>query len=104
MLRGSKNETLEKAFRRHQNQVAVQKNSPKFKAAASATAVPNTIVGVPKCLQEALGHLKESVERFNTQGPLPKHPVFGKLTKEQTTQLNCKHCAMHLSFAHPTKA
>ena len=58
----------------------------------------------PKCLQEALGHLKESVERFNTQGPLPKHPVFGKLTKEQTTQLNCKHCAMHLSFVHPTKA
>ena len=55
MLRGSKNETLEKAFRRHQNQVAVQKNSPKFKAAASATAVPNTIgttvgvLGVPKC-------------------------------------------------------
>ena len=52
MLRGSKNETLEKAFRRHQNPVAVQKNSPKFKAAASATAGPNTIgttVGVPKC-------------------------------------------------------
>ena len=48
MLRGSKNETLEKAFRRHQNPVAGQKNSPKFKAAASATAVPNTIVVVPK--------------------------------------------------------
>ena len=46
MLRGSKNETLEKAFRRHQNPVAVQKNSPKFKSAASATAVPNTIVSV----------------------------------------------------------
>ena len=49
MLRGSKNETLEKAFRRHQNPVAVQKNSPKFKSAASATAVPNTIVVVPNC-------------------------------------------------------
>ena len=47
MLRGSKNETLEKAFRRHQNPVAVQKNSPKFKSAASATAVPNTIAVVP---------------------------------------------------------
>ena len=55
MLRGSKNETLQKAFRRNQNPVAVQKNSPKFKSAASATAVPNTIgttVGVPKCSGE----------------------------------------------------
>ena len=47
MLRGSKNETLEKAFRRHQNPVAVQKNSPKFKSAASATAGPNTVGVVP---------------------------------------------------------
>jgi len=52
-------------------------------------------------VQTALAHLKESVDRFNTQGPLPKHPVFGTLTKEQATQLNCEHCAMHLSFAHP---
>ena len=54
MLRGSKNETLEKAFRRHQNPVAVQKNSPKLKSAASATAVPNTIVGAPKCFRPEL--------------------------------------------------
>ena len=52
-------------------------------------------------VQEALAHLRESVERFNTEGPLAKHPLFGKLTTEQTTQLNCKHCAMHLSFVHP---
>ena len=51
-------------------------------------------------VQESLAHLKESVERFSTVGPLPKHPLFGKLTTEQVTQLNCKHCAMHLSFVH----
>ena len=55
-------------------------------------------------VKESLAHLKKSVERFNTKGPLPKHPVFGKLSKEQTTQLNCKHCAMHLSFVHPAEA
>ena len=52
-------------------------------------------------VQEALAHLKESVERFNSVGPLPKHPIFGKLSIEKSTQLNCKHCAMHLSFVHP---
>ena len=52
-------------------------------------------------VQPALAHLKESVERFNTVGPLPKHPIFGKLSTEQATELNHKHCAMHLSFVHP---
>ena len=52
-------------------------------------------------VQDALTHLKESVERFNTVGPLPKHPVFGKLSQEKATELNRKHCAMHLSFVHP---
>lgn len=52
-------------------------------------------------VQEALAHLKESVEHFNTKGPLEKHPIFGKLSREKNTQLNCNHCAMHLSFVHP---
>ena len=49
-------------------------------------------------VQAALAHLQESVERFNSVGPLPRHPFFGKLTKEQSLELNCKHGAMHLSF------
>ena len=52
-------------------------------------------------VQESFAHLKESVERFNSVGPLPKHPFFGKLSTEQAIALNCKHCAMHLSFVHP---
>lgn len=42
---------------------------------------------------DALQHLRESVENFKTNGPLEKHPVFGKLSPEQTLELNCKHCA-----------
>ena len=49
----------------------------------------------------ALTHLKESVERFNSVGPLTKHPIFGKLPPEKSLELNCNHCAMHLSFVHP---
>ena len=49
----------------------------------------------------ALTHLKESVENYNSAGPLEKHPVFGKLSREKNLQLQCKHCAMHLGFVHP---
>lgn len=52
-------------------------------------------------VQEALAHLKASVENYNTNGPLPVHPIFGKATREQNDRLNCGHCAMHLSFVHP---
>lgn len=50
---------------------------------------------------QALAHLKESVENYKTNGPLEKHPVFGRLSREKNLELNCKHCAMHLSFVHP---
>jgi hypothetical protein len=49
----------------------------------------------------ALSHLRESVDNYNANGPLPVHPVFGKATREQIDRLNCGHCAMHLSFVHP---
>ena len=51
-------------------------------------------------VQAALIHLKESVEHFNSVGPLTKHPIFGKLSPEKALELNCNHCAMHLSFVH----
>ncbi|MFK7770234.1 MAG: DUF1569 domain-containing protein [Mariniblastus sp.] len=52
-------------------------------------------------VQQALTHLKESVEYYNSNGPLPVHPVFGEATREQIDSLNRQHCAMHLSFVHP---
>ncbi len=55
----------------------------------------------PGTVDQALAHLRESVEHYNQKGPLPVHPIFGKATKEQVDGLNCKHCAMHLSFVHP---
>jgi hypothetical protein len=51
-------------------------------------------------VNEALTHLKESVKNYNTNGPLPAHPVFGKVPHEQNDRLNISHCAMHLSFVY----
>ena len=52
-------------------------------------------------VQEALAHLKDSVENYKRNGPMPKHPMFGKLSREQNDRLNCRHCELHLSFVHP---
>lgn len=73
--------------------------SPGFKLPAAAQGFfwPTEDVDV----QQALTHLKESVERFNTRGPLEVHPIFGKIAPEQSIRMNCGHCAMHLSFVHP---
>ena len=49
----------------------------------------------------AVQYYKEAVEYFNTTGPLEKHPYFGKLTKGQIEQLECRHAALHLSFVQP---
>ena len=49
----------------------------------------------------ALQYLKEAIDYFKGNGPLEKHPFFGKLTKQQVEQLECRHAALHLSFVHP---
>lgn len=51
-------------------------------------------------VQEALAHLKESVEYYKSNGPMPKHPMFGTLSRQQNDELNCCHGALHLSFVH----
>ena len=52
-------------------------------------------------LQDAVAHLKASVANYKANGPLPKHPIFGKVSAEKNLSMNCRHAAMHLSFAHP---
>ncbi|MCA9084130.1 MAG: DUF1569 domain-containing protein [Planctomycetaceae bacterium] len=52
----------------------------------------------------ALEHLKESVRYYDTHGPLAKHPMFGKITREQSLSLNLRHAALHLGFVHPVSS
>ncbi len=43
---------------------------------------------------------RESVEYYKSAAPLEKHPFFGKLTRDESDELNCRHAALHLSFVH----
>ena len=53
-------------------------------------------------LQDAVAEFKDSIEHYKANGPLEIHPMFGKATREQIDRLNIGHCAMHLSFVHPS--
>ena len=66
----------------------------KLPAKGEAFFWPNKEFDVPTALQ----YFKESVEYYKSNGPLQRHPFFGKITKEQCDELNCRHAALHLSF------
>ena len=53
-------------------------------------------VDVPTGLQR----WKKSIDRYKTC-ELQPHPVFGKMTREQHDQIQCRHAELHLSFVHP---
>lgn len=48
-----------------------------------------------------VNYFKESVDYYKSNGPLAKHPFFGKISKADCDELNCRHAALHLSFVHP---
>ena len=51
--------------------------------------------------QEALEKLRRSAGRVKTEKMTSRHPVLGKMTHEQWTQLHLRHAELHLSFALP---
>jgi len=51
--------------------------------------------------QEALEKLRSPVARTKTKKMTANHPVLGKLTNEERTQLHLRHAELHLSFALP---
>jgi hypothetical protein len=52
-------------------------------------------------ISEALQSFSDSMAHYQSKGPIEKHPFFGRLTREESDQLNCRHAALHLSFVHP---
>jgi hypothetical protein len=46
-------------------------------------------------------HLADAVERAKHQGMSAASPLFGRLTHDQWTQLNCRHAELHFSFLKP---
>ena len=51
--------------------------------------------------QEALDELRKAVGRTRTEQMTGRHPVLGKLTNDEWTQLHLRHAELHLSFALP---
>ncbi len=51
--------------------------------------------------QEALEGLRRAVGRLKTERMTARHPILGKLTHEEWTQLHLRHAELHLSFAEP---
>jgi hypothetical protein len=51
---------------------------------------------------EEAEHLRQAVALFQSSpGPVVPHRLFGPLTRDEWHQLQCIHCAHHLSFAIP---
>ncbi|HET6878978.1 MAG TPA: DUF1569 domain-containing protein [Pirellulales bacterium] len=51
--------------------------------------------------QAALECLRAAVARTRNEQMTSRHPVLGKLTNEEWTQLHLRHAELHLSFAVP---
>ena len=50
---------------------------------------------------EALQKLQTAVGRLRNEKMTARHPVLGKLTHDEWTQLHLRHAELHLSFAVP---
>ena len=51
--------------------------------------------------QAALGDLQAAVARTKNERMTAAHPILGKLTHDEWTQLHLRHAELHLSFAVP---
>ena len=72
---------------------------------AGSSTIPETVHRQstdPATAERAVGRLRTTVDRFkNWTGAIIPSPLFGSITKEQATVLQCVHCSHHLSFLRP---
>ena len=52
-------------------------------------------------LEKELAYFREAAHRLVAAESLPKHPVFGRMSRKQHLKLQCRHCELHLGFVHP---
>jgi hypothetical protein len=51
--------------------------------------------------REAAEVLRKAIARLPAERMTSKHPVFGRLSHDEWTQLHLRHAELHLSFARP---
>jgi hypothetical protein len=68
---------------------------PGFKLSPKATQV---LIPDETDVQQALAHLRRSVERLRTHNKSTKHPFLGRLTADESLRLQLRHAELHMSF------
>ena len=71
----------------------------KLPAAGESFFWPQSDLDVPAAVRK----FKDSTQNYLNSGPIENHPFFGKLSREESDSLNCRHAALHLSFVHPAE-
>ena len=51
--------------------------------------------------ENGLHHFRESIVRQQSEEHRAPHPILGRITREEWTQLHCRHAELHLSFLLP---
>ncbi len=51
--------------------------------------------------EQGMAKLRDAYSKFVSLENYPVHPLFGRMTKEQSHQLQCRHFELHLGFVHP---
>ena len=74
------------------------KLSPGLRLPKAAEAAFYPAAGSPHA---ALEGLRAAVRRTHTEQMIAPHPVLGKLTHEEWTQMHLRHAELHLSFVVP---
>jgi Protein of unknown function (DUF1569) len=52
-------------------------------------------------LEEGLAAIRSGLQRLKTETKREPHPFMGNLSRDEWTQLQCRHCELHLSFLDP---
>ena len=52
-------------------------------------------------LEDALDHLRRSIERQGSDADRAMHPAFGRITADEWNQFNLRHAEEHMSFLAP---
>ena len=69
---------------------------PGFQLPKDREAAAYPMVASP---HEAVDLLRQAVGRVGNERATATHPLFGRLTHEEWTQLHLRHAELHLSFA-----
>ncbi|TWU07949.1 DUF1569 domain-containing protein [Stieleria varia] len=97
--RGPTSSLAMRMFARLVRPFVLKKARPGFKLPVNAQSIFWPTEDVPT--DQAMDHLRSAARVFQNMSPLPTHPFFGSMSRQQHDQLQCRHFELHLGFVHP---